>query len=81
MAATRRPVDVFLAQIRPRIAVFPVGYRNRFGHPAAEVLARYARQGATVYRTDRDGALLLRVDGEVSVRSWRPLRRRYWQDD
>ena len=37
--------DGFLAQIRPRIAVVPVGYRNRFGHPAAEVLARYARAG------------------------------------
>ncbi len=72
--------DVFLDQIRPRIAIVPVGYRNRFGHPVAQVLARYTARGATVYRTDRDGALLLRLEGEVSVRAWRVQRRRYWQE-
>jgi competence protein ComEC len=72
--------DGFLAQVHPQIAVIPVGYRNRFGHPAADVLARYAALGASIYRTDRDGALLLRFDGDVSVQSWRAVRRRYWQE-
>jgi competence protein ComEC len=70
----------FLSQIRPRIAVVPVGYRNRFGHPADAVLARYAELGATVHRTDRDGALLLRFGETVSVQTWRALHRRYWQE-
>jgi competence protein ComEC len=72
--------DVFLDQVRPRVAIIPVGYRNRFGHPVAEVLARYTARGATVYRTDRDGALLLRFEGEPSVQPWRVLHRRYWQE-
>ncbi len=72
--------DVFLNQVHPRIAIVPVGYRNRFGHPVAEVLARYTALGATVYRTDRDGALLMRFEGEVSVRGWRALHPRYWQE-
>jgi len=72
--------DGFVAQVHPQIAIVPVGYRNRFGHPAADVLARYAALGASVYRTDRDGAVLMRFEGDVSVQSWRALRRRYWQE-
>jgi competence protein ComEC len=70
----------FLDHIRPRIAIVPVGYRNRFGHPAAEVLARYAALGADIYRTDRDGALLVRFEDGASVRAWRAVRPRYWQE-
>ncbi len=70
----------FLDQIRPRIAIVPVGYRNRFGHPVADVLARYAELGADVYRTDRDGALLVRFEDGASVQAWRTVRRRYWQE-
>jgi competence protein ComEC len=70
----------FLSQIRPRIAVFPVGYRNRFGHPVEPILGRYANLGAIVHRTDRDGALLVRIETGVAVHAWRALRRRYWQE-
>jgi competence protein ComEC len=70
----------FLSQVRPRIAVVAVGYRNRFGHPAQPVLARYAELRASVHRTDRDGALLMRIETGVAVHAWRALRRRYWQE-
>jgi competence protein ComEC len=60
-----------LAAIGPRLAVIPVGARNPFGHPAAAVLARLGAAGATVYRTDRDGAVDGRSDGRrVWVRAW-----------
>jgi competence protein ComEC len=52
----------FLGAIAPRLAVIPVG-RNAFGQPAPEVLARLAVAGATVYRTDLDGAVDVRSDG------------------
>jgi competence protein ComEC len=48
--------------IAPRLALIPVG-RNPFGHPAPEVLARLAAAGATVYRTDLDGAVDVTSDG------------------
>jgi competence protein ComEC len=51
-----------LEAIAPRLAVIPVG-RNAFGQPAAEVLARLTVAGATVYRTDLDGAVEVRSDG------------------
>ncbi|MEK7231398.1 MAG: hypothetical protein AAB115_05190, partial [Pseudomonadota bacterium] len=56
------------------------GYRNRFGHPNDEVLDRYRALGSRIYRTDRDGALLLAIegDGTLSVQRYRALYRRYW---
>jgi competence protein ComEC len=69
----------FVEHVHPRIAIVPVGHRNRFGHPAAAVLERYARAGAAIYRTDRDGAVLVRLERDITVQTWRGLYRRYWQ--
>lgn len=69
----------FVAATGARHAVVPVGYRNRFGHPKEEVLARYAAAGMTLWRTDRDGALEFFLTGEgVQARAWREERPRYW---
>src|SRR5688572_23736726 len=71
----------FVQAVSPQIVVFPVGYRNRFGHPHAEVLARYEEAGSRIYRTDRDGAILLSIKSEVgiSVTPYRSTYKRYWQ--
>jgi competence protein ComEC len=68
----------FVAAVAPEHAVFAVGYRNRFGHPKDEVVARYA--GARQWRTDRDGAITftLGADG-LAVVAERDRRRRYWR--
>jgi competence protein ComEC len=72
--------DEFIAALAPRWAVVPAGYRNRFGHPAREVLERYAKAGALVLRTDRDGAVSIRLGTDsVEVTSERALRPRYWR--
>jgi len=63
----------FLAAVRPALAIVSVGARNPYGHPDAGTLARLTAIGARVYRTDRDGAVLLETDGRVlSVTRWRP---------
>jgi competence protein ComEC len=56
--------------VAPALAVISLGWRNRFHFPASEVLARYARAGAQVLRTDRDGAVTVTVapDGTVDAR-------------
>jgi competence protein ComEC len=72
----------FIAAVQPRSVVFPVGYRNRFGHPKEEVVERYRASGAQMLRTDSAGAVLLRLEGEgISARPYRGLRRRYWYSD
>ena len=53
----------FLDAARPALAVISVGARNPFRHPSAETLARLESAGARVYRTDRDGAVILETDG------------------
>jgi competence protein ComEC len=71
--------DEFLTRVHPRIAIIPVGHRNRFHHPSDAVLLRYRQVGAQLFRTDRDGALRVRIDQGVAVESWRSVRKRYWQ--
>ncbi|MEO8717935.1 MAG: DNA internalization-related competence protein ComEC/Rec2 [Burkholderiales bacterium] len=69
----------FLAAVRPRIAVASAGYRNRFGHPASEVLGRYADSGAAMWRTDRNGAITVRLGpGGAAAQAERARRARYW---
>lgn len=67
----------FVAAVGAKEAIFPVGYRNRFGHPKSEVLARY--EGARQWRSDRDGAIsALFGTGGVTIKAERVERRRYW---
>ena len=39
--------------------VVSVGSHNRYGHPAFEVMAAYEVRGIPMYRTDRDGAIII----------------------
>lgn len=53
----------FLEAVAPRVAVISCGVRNRFGHPHASTLDALERSGARVYRTDRDGSVIVTTDG------------------
>jgi competence protein ComEC len=53
----------FLAAVAPREAVMSVGCRNRYGHPHPLTLAALASAGARLWRTDRDGAVVVTTDG------------------
>jgi competence protein ComEC len=71
----------FVDATRPIWVVYQAGYRNRFGHPAEEVVARYAAVGSRSVRTDHAGAAQwrLRGDGSIAVESMR-MRPRYWHN-
>lgn len=57
----------FLNLLRPRLAVIEVG-KNSYGHPTAEVLSRLAQIGASLYRTDLDGRVTVKVlDGKLQI--------------
>jgi competence protein ComEC len=71
----------FVSRVNPRLVIFTVGYRNRFGHPKKKVVERYKALGSRLLRSDTDGAVVLRfADKSIAVETARALRHRYWQD-
>ena len=71
----------FITAVGAREAIFPVGYRNSFGHPKADVVARYFASGANLHRTDTDGAVQAKLSADgVEILHQRDIMRRYWHD-
>lgn len=69
----------FVEATNPELIIFSSGYRNRYGHPHAHVLARWARTAARPYRTDSDGTVLLETKGgQMTAHAWRKTYPRYW---
>lgn len=50
--------------VRPSYAVISVGSDNRYGHPHAEVLDNLKNASSTVVRTDEQGTIVFKTDGE-----------------
>jgi competence protein ComEC len=65
-----------LDAVQPRVAVVQAAYRSRYGHPAPEVMARYAERGIGVVRSDRCGAWTQAPEGAAHCE--RQVSRRYW---
>jgi len=70
----------FVRAVAPRVAAFPVGYRNPFSHPHPEVVERYRAAGSTLFRTDRDGAVHVALSDSMVVQAYRASHPRYWHD-
>lgn len=56
----------FLKSVSPEIAVISVGKDNSYGHPTKTIINRLNSIGATIYRTDTDGTILLTSDGNTN---------------
>ncbi len=54
-----------LRRVAPRLALISCGEDNTYGHPAPATVAALRAGGATVLRTDRDGALAVAGTGEA----------------
>ena len=57
--------QAFLEAVEPSIAVISVGEGNDYGHPSADVLSRLEALGAELYRTDTQGEIIVRSDGQT----------------
>jgi competence protein ComEC len=68
-----------LDAVRPRLTLIQSGYRNRYGHPAPEVVARYVARGIPLSASPVCGAMHWRSDTPGQVRCERDLARHYWQ--
>ena len=69
----------FLDAVQPRTALVQAGYRNRFGHPAPEVLHRYTQRQVAVVESARCGAATWSSARPDVVECERDKGRRYWQ--
>ncbi len=72
--------EEFVKAVNPRFALFPAGYRNRFGFPKPVVTARYQRLGARQYDTGSCGAITVPVlaTGIGFPECYRRSAGRYW---
>lgn len=70
--------QAFLTGVGPGVALFQVGYRNRYRHPKAEVVERYAKMGVKRLRTDESGAVTFRFGTTMEATEYRREHARYW---
>lgn len=71
--------ELFLDHVRPDIALFPIGWLNRYGHPHADVAARYRQRNIRRYDTAQHGAIRVQMGDTIEVNGYRKTYRRYWQ--
>lgn len=73
-ASRSSTTEEFLAAVSPETCVISVGRGNSYGHPTDEVLRRIESYGAEMYRTDREGNVLIRgedPDSKGLLDAWR----------
>jgi competence protein ComEC len=68
----------FLQAVNPNIAIFQLGYLNRYHHPKSTVWQRYADFGIMRLRTDQSGAITLNIGNDIDVKEYRITHARYW---
>ena len=68
----------FLKTVQPSIALFQVGYLNRYHHPKPEVFQRYADFGIKRLRTDETGAISIQFGASLTTSAFRQENARYW---
>jgi competence protein ComEC len=68
----------FLQALQPQWAMVQAGYRNRFGHPAPEVMARYKDLHIRWVDSPHCGAARWRSDRPEQMVCERVQSRRYW---
>jgi len=57
--------EEFLKAVNPEYAIISVSNTDVYGRPHPNLLKRLQKAGVKVYRTDRDGTIILRTDGRA----------------
>ena len=56
--------DKFLKVVNPKIGLIGVGKNNLFNHPALEVINRLNKFGTKIFRTDKNGEIIIHTNGK-----------------
>lgn len=67
----------WLQVTRPEVVVISVGANNTYGHPDPMALRYYGTHHRKIYRTDRDGTVVVTVDakGDYGIQALGPVQR------
>ena len=69
----------FVEAVSPKHVIFSSGYLNYYRHPSHNVVREYKAGGSQVWRTDLQGAILIRLEQEkTDISAWREVGRHYW---
>ena len=75
----------FIEAVGPRIAVASVGKNNPFGHPHNETVSRYEDAHVRMFRTDMDGAVVIRaLKGHYDIGTYKDFmvqKVHHWRDE
>lgn len=55
----------FLREVGAQMGIISCGADNDYGHPHTEAVERLTKAGVTLYRTDRQGTIVVRSDGDA----------------
>ncbi len=70
----------FLDAIDPQLALVSAGYRNHFGHPHADVVARFSERSIPLWNTAESGYLHVRfAEGAIWPVQGREVRQAWWR--
>ncbi|TAN66127.1 MAG: DNA internalization-related competence protein ComEC/Rec2 [Methylobacter sp.] len=73
--------SVFLQAVQPDYVLIPAGYRNQFGHPHKDVLARYRQVNAKYLSSADSGAITVKVkNNTLLVQGMRETESKYWNN-
>ena len=57
----------FLEKVDPQASIFSVGADNNYGHPSLEVINKLDEIDSNIFRTDKQGTIVISSDGETTV--------------
>ncbi len=70
---------LFVNAVNAQQVIFTTGFQNRWHFPRPTVVARYARTGAAIHQTDRDGAISIFCNQQgCQLESFRERHPRLW---
>ena len=53
----------FVNKVKAKYAIITVGNNNKYNHPYQTIIERWTNIGATIYRTDLNGNIVVKSDG------------------
>jgi len=70
----------FINAVSPKLALFPVGYRNRYHFPNTEVIHRYERNDIQILNTAKNGAVSIKFGTKIMSNpiSYRQSHHKIW---